>query len=227
MNTGPYAPSLSRTKVLGADSHGKASVICRVSHSAGGCLVTSNQSNRRGPWPKTKNANNPSQTTLLMSASGPRTSQSQRSPLRGCEGMPSSLGKAASCLAPGIWTPSIAPHRTQASTTRRGSEVRPTMGSRGPSVGSGRAELNRSLNALPFSAISTAKTLESPPDADAGLSLAPRPELTQATEEKVGSSRPAKPDRFATVGVWAPPALMRYSADDTKRYFRHEAGVAT
>ena len=64
MNTGPYAPSLSRTKVLGADSHGKASVICRVSHSAGGCLVTSNQSNRRGPWPKTKNANNPSNVSV-------------------------------------------------------------------------------------------------------------------------------------------------------------------
>ena len=58
MNTGPYAPSLTRTKLLSADSHGKAFVICRVNHSAVGCLVTSNQSNRRRPWPMTKNANN-------------------------------------------------------------------------------------------------------------------------------------------------------------------------
>jgi hypothetical protein len=101
------------------------------------------------------------------------------------------------------------------------------MGSRGSSVGSSHAELDRSLNALPYSAISGAKTLESPLDANAGLSLASQPELTRATEEKVGSSRPAKPGRFPTVEVWAAPALVRYSADDAKRNFPHEAGVAT
>ncbi len=58
MNTCPYAPSLSPIKYLGAGSHGEASVICRASHSAVGCLVTSNQSRRRRPWPKTKTANN-------------------------------------------------------------------------------------------------------------------------------------------------------------------------
>ena len=52
----PYALSLSRTRQVGADAHGKDSVICRASHSAVGWRVTSNHSNCRRPCPRTTNS---------------------------------------------------------------------------------------------------------------------------------------------------------------------------
>ena len=40
-------------------------MICRASHSAVGCRVTSNHSNCRGPWLRTRNANNQPQRSTV------------------------------------------------------------------------------------------------------------------------------------------------------------------
>jgi hypothetical protein len=57
IGAGNLTPSLSRTKWVGAASHGNASTICCANHSAVGCRVTANQSNCRRPWPTTRKAN--------------------------------------------------------------------------------------------------------------------------------------------------------------------------
>jgi hypothetical protein len=82
----------------------------------------------------------------------------------------------------------------------------------------------RSSDALPSSAIAATETLKSPPDASAGLSPALRPELNQITLSKTGSFRPAEPDHFATIEVWAALAAKDVGA---KRDFRPEPILAT
>jgi hypothetical protein len=57
LNATPNAPSLSRMRYFGALSHGNASVIWCADHSAVGFRVTSTHNNRRGPWPRIRNAN--------------------------------------------------------------------------------------------------------------------------------------------------------------------------
>jgi Integrase core domain len=44
---------------VGTDPQAKASVICRASHTAVGCRVTSNHSSCRRPWPRTRKAFDP------------------------------------------------------------------------------------------------------------------------------------------------------------------------
>jgi hypothetical protein len=49
------SPKISRrSRHSRADAQGKASVICRASHSAVGCRVTSNHNSCRRPWPRTR-----------------------------------------------------------------------------------------------------------------------------------------------------------------------------
>ena len=70
-------------------SRGKASVICRASHSAVGCRVTSNHSNCRRPWPRTKNANNRSKVsvgTTHISIAAITSMWFRRNVLQDCEG---------------------------------------------------------------------------------------------------------------------------------------------
>src|SRR5215831_3411384 len=61
----PYQYMLEKVgRVRRATLPGKASVICRTSHWAVGCRVTSNHSRFRRSWPSTRNANNRSKVRV-------------------------------------------------------------------------------------------------------------------------------------------------------------------
>src|SRR6201997_563430 len=85
----PMALSRDVKTCHGADVQGKASVICRASHSAVGCRVTSNHSNCRRPWLRTRNANNRSKVsvgTTHISIAAITSMWFRRNVLQDCEG---------------------------------------------------------------------------------------------------------------------------------------------
>ena len=112
------AHQVSRSEV-----QGKASVICRANHSAVGCCVTSNHSNCRRPWPRTRNANKSSKVsvgTTHISIAAIASAWFRRKVFQLCD--------AASEIASCIWRPSTGQPRTPASRARHGSGTRPTAG---------------------------------------------------------------------------------------------------
>src|SRR5438105_13186550 len=66
-------------------------MICRASHSAVGCRVTSNHSSCRRPWPRTRNANKRSKVrvgTTNRSMAAIASAWFRRNVFQLCEGVP-------------------------------------------------------------------------------------------------------------------------------------------
>ena len=106
-------------------------MICRASHSAVGCRVTSNHNScrRRDPEPGT-------QTRDQRSASAQRTHRWQQSPQRDFAEKSSRVATAASKVALYISRPWTEPPQSQASEARHESGMRPKVGSHCSSAGS-------------------------------------------------------------------------------------------
>jgi hypothetical protein len=127
-------------------------VICRASQAAVGWQVTSNHRSRRRPWPRTRKTNNRSKLSV-----GTMHISTRQSPQRDCEEMSSSFATAAYRLGPYILRPSTGRPHSRASTARHGSATHPTACFPCSCAGSIREARDRSLAALPYSAISTAR----------------------------------------------------------------------
>ena len=98
-------------------------MICRASHSAVGCRVTSHHNSCRRPWPRTE-----TQTSDQRSTSAQRTYRLRQSPQRDFEETSSRFATVASKVAPYISRPSIGPPQSPGLEARRGFPYAPHSG---------------------------------------------------------------------------------------------------
>ena len=128
------------------------------------------------------------QTRDQRSASAQRTYRWRQWPQRDFEETPSRFATAASEVAPGISKPSIGRLRTRASKAHHEFGMRPTTGFPCSSAGSDPAGRDRSLAALPYFGISSARTPLIQCDAIAGWSPAEPPGPRQEGSARFASS---------------------------------------
>jgi DNA invertase Pin-like site-specific DNA recombinase len=127
-------------------------------------------------------------TRAQRSASAQRTYRWRRSPRRGSAETSSRFAMVASTVAPYISRRSTGPLQNQASEARHESGMRPKVGFPYSSAGLDLAVHDQSSAALPYYAISSAKTFRTPRGAIAGWSLAEPPAPHQAGSAKAASS---------------------------------------
>ena len=135
-----------------AGFQGNASVICRASNSAVGYRVTSNRNSYLLPWPRTRNANKRSKVsvgTTHTSMAAIASALLRRNVFQVCEG-----GFHRHIFGDRRLGHLKAKHQKLAV----GSGMRPKVGFPGSSSGSDRAGHDQSSVALPYFAISNAKT---------------------------------------------------------------------